>query len=86
MFELNRFVTPSLTLLDATVGMAEAHIWGPPCEPPVNKILAGFDPVAVDAAGARLLGLDWREVEHIRMADGILGRAEGEAAQGADIT
>jgi uncharacterized protein (DUF362 family) len=76
VFELNQFCTPSLTVLDATVGMADAHLWGPACDPPVNKILAGFDPVAVDAAGAGLLGFDWRGIEHIRMAHGVLGHAE----------
>jgi len=53
--------------------MAEAHLWGPHCDPPVNRILASFDPVAIDAAGAELLGLDWRTIDHITLADGLLG-------------
>ncbi len=56
--------------------MAEHHLGGPACDPPVGKIVAGFDPVAVDAAGAGLLGFDWRSVEHISMADGVLGQAD----------
>lgn len=74
--ELNQLCAPGLCLIDAVVGMAEAHLWGPPCSPPVNKLVAGLDPVAVDAAGAGLLGVDWRAVGHIRLADGLLGRAE----------
>ncbi len=74
--ELNQYRTPDLTVIDAAVGMAEAHIWGPPCDPPVNKILAGFDPVAIDAAGAELLGFDWRSIDHITLANGLLGNAE----------
>jgi uncharacterized protein (DUF362 family) len=56
--------------------MAEAHLWGPHCDPPVDKILAGFDPVAIDAAGADLLGFDWRSIDHIALANGLLGDAE----------
>ncbi|RMF43648.1 MAG: DUF362 domain-containing protein [Deltaproteobacteria bacterium] len=79
--DLNRYCRPDLALIDASVGLAEHHLGGPPCNPPVERLVAGFDPVAVDAAGALLLGRDWRDIEHIRLADGCLGRAgEGEAA------
>lgn len=76
--ELNAFKKPDLTVLDATIGMAEAHLWGRRCDPPVNRVLAGFDPVALDAAGAALLGFNWRDVDHIALAHGILGWAELE--------
>jgi uncharacterized protein (DUF362 family) len=75
VFELNLYRTPDLSIIDATVGMAEYHLGGRTCEPPVNRIVAGFDPVAVDARGAGLLGLSWRNIPHISMADGILGQA-----------
>jgi len=77
VFELNRYRKPDLALIDASIGLAEHHLGGPACNPPVNRMLAGFDPVAVDAAGAELLGIPWRQVGHIRMADGVLGSAEG---------
>ena len=32
-----------LTLLDASIGLAQSHLGGPPCEPPVNRILASYD-------------------------------------------
>ncbi|NIQ98490.1 MAG: DUF362 domain-containing protein [Desulfuromonadales bacterium] len=76
IFDLNRYRRPDLALVDGAVGMAEHHLGGPACDPPVGKIVAGFDPVAVDAAGAGLLGFDWRSVEHISMADGVLGQAD----------
>jgi len=56
--------------------MPEAHLWGPVCQPPVERLLAGFDPVAIDAYAAGLLGIDWRQIGHIALADGSLGRAE----------
>ena len=77
--ELNQYRKPDLTVLDATVGMAEAHLWGRRCKPPVNRILASFDPVAIDAAGAGLLGFDWRKIDHIRLADGVLGHVHAAA-------
>jgi len=75
IFELNRYRAPDLCFVDATVGMADYHLGGDFCDPPVGKLIVGSDPVAVDAAGALLLGRDWRRVDHIRMADGVLGSA-----------
>jgi uncharacterized protein (DUF362 family) len=63
--ELNRYRAPDLTVMDASVGLAEYHLGGPPCDPPLGKLLAGFDPLAVDRLGAELLGLDWRDVPHL---------------------
>ena len=65
--ELNRYRTPDLTIMDATTGLAEYHLGGARCEPPLNIILGGFNPLEVDRAGAALLGLDWRRIPH--MAD-----------------
>lgn len=76
IFDLNQYRPPDFTVLDATVGMAEAHLWGPVCDPPKNRLAASADPVAIDAYGAGLLGLDWRQIGHIGLADGVLGRAE----------
>ena len=76
LFDLNRYRTPDFTLLDASVGMARAHLRGPTCSPPVNRLAAGFDPVAIDAYGATLLKRNWRGIGHIRMAHRVLGLAE----------
>jgi|LGVF01.2.fsa_nt_gb uncharacterized protein (DUF362 family) len=77
IFELNRYRQPDLAFIDATVGLADYHLGGPTCDPPVNKLVAGFDPVAVDAIGAQFLGIPWQQVGHIKMANGVLGGAEG---------
>ncbi|MEW6595122.1 MAG: DUF362 domain-containing protein [Thermodesulfobacteriota bacterium] len=76
VFDLNRYRTPDFTLLDATIGMRVAHLWGPTCDPPPNRLVGGYDPVAVDAYGTGLLGRDWRGVGHIHMAHGVLGIAD----------
>ena len=76
IFDLNKYRTPDFTILDASVGMAQAHLWGPTCDPPVGKIAASYDPVAIDAYGTSLLGRSWKEIDHIRMAHQVLGCAE----------
>jgi len=76
IFEMNLYRTPDLTILDASVGLACHHLGGPRCRPHVGKLVGGFDPVAVDAYGAELLEVDWRNVEHIRLAHTIIGRAD----------
>ncbi len=82
VLEINTYRKPDMSLIDATIGMAESHLWGPTCDPPVNKIIAGFDPVAVDAVGAELLGFDWHDIGHIQLAHGVLGKAVSPVAHG----
>lgn len=63
--DLNRYVTPDLTVLDGRVGLAEYHLGGAECDPPVRVLLGGFDPVAIDRRAAGLLRLDWRNIPHL---------------------
>lgn len=76
VFDLNRYRTPDFTVVDAAVGMAQAHLWGPTCNPPVEKVCAAYDPVAIDAYGTCLLKRSWKDIGHIRLAHGILGIAD----------
>ncbi len=76
IFDLNQYRTPDFTLLDATIGMAQAHLWGRHCEPPVNKLAASWDPVAIDSYGTSLLQKNWQDIDHIRLAHGVLGTAD----------
>jgi len=75
IFDLNRYRSPDFTLLDASIGMSQAHLWGAHCDPPVNILAASTDPVAIDAFGASLLNKGWKKIGHICMADKILGTA-----------
>lgn len=63
--DLNRFIRPQLTVMDASVGLQDFHLGGPTCDPPVEKILVGYDPYEVDQEAARMLGLDPAAIEHI---------------------
>lgn len=67
--ELCQYRTPDLSIMDATVGLAEHHLGGATCNPPVNRILASFDPLAMDRHAAGLLGLNWRDIGHLRQRD-----------------
>ncbi len=79
ILDLNRYRTPDFTLLDATAGLVESHLGGRVFDPPLGILAASFDPVAVDAYGAWLLGKDWRSIPHIQMAHKELGVAHSLA-------
>ncbi len=66
IIDLNRYITPDLTIMDASIGLAEYHLGGRQCRPPVNKILAGLDPVQVDRRAAELLYFDWKNIMHLK--------------------
>ena len=66
--ELNRYRAPDMTLMDASVGMADFHLGGATCDPPVRKLLAGLDPHEIDREAATLLGFDWHSIPHLAPA------------------
>jgi len=63
--DLNRYRSPDLSVMDASIGLSDYHLGGRHCSPPIGKIIAGFDPVAVDRKAAGLLGLDWSTIPHL---------------------
>lgn len=63
--DLAMCLPPGLTVMDASVGLAQYHLGGPTMEPPVMRILAGFDAFAVDREAARLLGLNPQSIGHL---------------------
>lgn len=62
---LNHYLLPHLTLMDGSVGLSQYHLGGPACDPPVNRLIAGFDPFRVDQAAARRLDISPEQVPHI---------------------
>lgn len=63
---------PTLTVVDATRVMTRGGPTGGRLEDvrPVGLVAAGTDPVALDAWGARLLGLEPREIGYLALAEG----------------
>jgi uncharacterized protein (DUF362 family) len=62
---------PDLSVVDASVALTGGHLGGK--KKAVNLILAGFDPVAVDAVGSQLLGHEPGWVHYLTAAEGRLG-------------
>ena len=62
---------PDLCVVDASVALAGMHLSG--TRKKLNTILAGFDPVAVDAEGSRMMGHDPADIEYLQLAEGLLG-------------
>lgn len=62
---------PDLCVVDAVVGLTGMHLAGKPVN--LDLILAGFDPVAVDAVGSELLGHNPKSIEYLQLANGLLG-------------
>lgn len=63
--DLNRYRSPDFTIMDATVGLADYHLGGRQCDPPVNRILAGVDAREVDRVAAGLLGMSWERIPYL---------------------
>lgn len=65
IMELNSYRSPDLSIIDGSIGLAEYHLGGAQCDPPINKIIAGFDPLEVDRHAAELLGLNWKKIHYL---------------------
>lgn len=55
-----------MTVIDGAVGLSKGHIFGKPFDPPKKKIIAGFDILETDYAGAEMLGKNPKMVRHLR--------------------
>ena len=75
VFDVCLYRRPDLCVVDAAVALRGSHLAGTPAR--LGLILAGDDPVAVDAVGSRLLGHDPRRIEYLTLADGVLGSLDG---------
>jgi uncharacterized protein (DUF362 family) len=62
---------PDLSVVDASVALTGGHLAGK--KKAIGLILAGFDPVAVDAVGSQLLGHEPGWVHYLTAAEGRLG-------------
>jgi len=67
IYEVNKAFTPSLTLIDGTIG---GEAWGPLSSRPVKfeTVVASNDVVAADAVACQLMGYDPFEIAHIKLA------------------
>ncbi|MCK5543058.1 MAG: DUF362 domain-containing protein [Desulfobacterales bacterium] len=65
IIDLNKYLSPNLSIMDCSIGLADYHLGGAQCDPHVKKIIAGYNPWEVDREAANLLGLNWKNIGHI---------------------
>lgn len=78
--DANTVMTPKLAIVDGIIGMGgpKGPVEGVPIR--AGLVVAGNDPVAVDSACARIMGLNPRRIGHIRKASAAgLGSIDFEA-------
>jgi uncharacterized protein (DUF362 family) len=66
--DLASVVTPSLAVVDGIIAGEGHETSGNPV--PMDLVIAGTDPVAVDAVGAAVMGIPPISVKHLRLAEG----------------
>ena len=72
--DICRYKKPDLSVVDASVALAGMHLSGTPKK--LGLILAGFDPVAVDTVGSKLLGHDPKKLPYLTLSDGLHGKMD----------
>jgi uncharacterized protein (DUF362 family) len=72
--DICRYKKPDLSVVDASVALTGMHLSGTPKK--LGLILAGFDPVAVDTVGSKLLGHDPKKLPYLTLSDGLHGRMD----------
>ncbi len=65
---------PGLSIVDASVALTGMHLSGKPKK--LGLILAGFDPVAVDTIGSKLLSHNPRKLPYLTLSNGLLGNMD----------
>jgi uncharacterized protein (DUF362 family) len=70
--DLMLYMRPHLTVIDALKGLKGGHLSGRVPDPPLGKIIAGTDVLAVDREAAKLLGHDPDTIRHLTLASQFL--------------
>jgi len=65
--DLASIIKPSVAVIDAIIAGEGHETSGNPLE--MNLVIAGTDPVAVDAVGADVMGIPPESVKHLRLAE-----------------
>lgn len=77
VLDINAIVRPDFAIVDGIVGMeGNGPIQGLP--KPCGVLILGDDPVAVDATGARVMGLLPEKIRYIAQASTLLGHIDPE--------
>lgn len=63
--DLNLYRPSDFVLVDASIGQLGNEITGPPCNPPIKKLISGFDNLEVDRFCAPYLNLDPSKIPYL---------------------
>ena len=65
IYDICKTLPPSLSVIDGFYGKSGSGPWqGPPVK--MDTIIASRDPIAADATGARIVGIDPLSIDHVR--------------------
>lgn len=56
IFDLAHYLKINFTLVDASIGQKGSEIYGSPCQPPIKKLIAGYNIQKIDFLACQLLG------------------------------
>jgi len=65
IIDLCRYIHFDFNIVDASIGQRKSEVHGQPCDPPIGKIIAGFDAHEVDKICAPLLNLAPKEIKYL---------------------
>jgi len=74
IFDLNLYRKPDLVICDARTGIRGGELGGK--EFKIGKIIASFDPVALDVHLTKIFDFDWKKIRYLVYSNKILGEAE----------
>lgn len=69
IYDLNLYVKSNFILVDASIGQKGNEIIGPACQPPIKKIIAGYNIVKIDKFCSKLLGHKPEDIDYLKYAD-----------------
>lgn len=65
IYDLNLYCRSDFVLVDASIGQKGNEIHGCACNPPIKKLIAGFDNLQIDKYCAPFLGLDPKKITYL---------------------
>jgi len=81
--DINRYVKIDFCIMDASIGLKDHHRYGIPCNPPINELYCGYDPVAMDIYCCPKVcsKTKWEHIPYLVWAEGTLGSSKFEVIE-----
>lgn len=66
IIDLNKYINVGFHLVDGSIGQLKSEVYGIPADPPIGKIIAGYDAKLVDVECAKLLKLNPENIFYLK--------------------